>query len=928
MVEGVVLNMLEKAPNGAQSDFLSRKSVPIARWRRGAALVAGTKRLVQTFHSDQSMHLPGDTRAATVSRRVYRFGPFIVDEERRTVRAADGRIELPPRVFDLLCVLLAEPARVFRREELMVLVWPDATEVGDGALSQAIAVLRRSLGKAGEGSIRTVARVGYGIAEEVDVALLSVAPALVAPTADPPAAPPAPFLPPNPSVATADDSQTAQASTGGRRAGRMQAVLLSIGMLVGASILSLWHFRHPGSETPGIHLELSVLDNARKGEVLRDGLGTLIGSRIVLGGRIPAGAEPRIRLSGQIFDVPGEPRRFRLRWILDRDGQQTGHWVQIVDGARLLEAIDALAMALSDRGVRASGPGAGAIDEEALAAFADGLMAQRDGSVAEARGHFERALAESANFGLARAQLARMLELQGHRDLAVANAKLALDDLAPASIAHLSARQALQRMLLDHVGAGRTLQMLIEAQPAEVEWRLLLARMQLAQFQLADAQSTLDRFDPAALAPRWRSEWHRVSGSVAFYAGRQAVALAHLRAASALATEIARPDLEASAQMWLATVLWGGGDHAAAREAAQTAERSARIAGDLQSAFNAKAWRLTTAATLPVDATDDEFAALRTEAETFGNRDASFRASYAWIGRLVGTERFREALNLHLELLRDLESEGADGTRRETARSASAVALLAGTANEIEQLHLLAIGTTDSFAGTAWQRTALLAEHASARGDLAVAKAAFDSAAGDGSSNDNRRLFHCRAARMAALSGDVAAAETSVERCRTAIDAAAAGLRPGAAARLHAATALLRLLRSDPEGARREIDHGRSAAKALWGLDAGWAWFELAETGAFAARPGSALASVDEMLGTAALRHAPRLRERAEVARCVAALRDGDRGLCKGDYMAMAWRPTGTSSPGGRSVAEPFPDAGDAVAWLALHRAAVRWLDR
>lgn len=101
----------------------------------------------------------------------FRFGPFLVSPAHRVVRR-DGRdLPLIPRYFDLLVLLLVERHRVVTRQEIFDRVWSDVV-VSDGALTQAIRTIRRSLGDDPKDPqfVRTIARQGYQfVAANVEV---------------------------------------------------------------------------------------------------------------------------------------------------------------------------------------------------------------------------------------------------------------------------------------------------------------------------------------------------------------------------------------------------------------------------------------------------------------------------------------------------------------------------------------------------------------------------------------------------------------------------------------------------------------------------------------------------------------------------------------------------------------------------------------
>jgi DNA-binding winged helix-turn-helix (wHTH) protein len=74
----------------------------------------------------------------------------------------DQVVRLIPRYFDLLLLLVEERQRAVSRQEIFDRVWADVV-VSDGALTQAIRTIRRTLGDGSQASqfIRTVSRHGY-----------------------------------------------------------------------------------------------------------------------------------------------------------------------------------------------------------------------------------------------------------------------------------------------------------------------------------------------------------------------------------------------------------------------------------------------------------------------------------------------------------------------------------------------------------------------------------------------------------------------------------------------------------------------------------------------------------------------------------------------------------------------------------------------
>ena len=106
----------------------------------------------------------------------YTFGPFDLDTEEHTLLRAGDPITLPPKCFDLLCVLIRSHGRLIEKDQLMRLLWPN-TFVEEANLSNLIAVLRKALGDSPSQSqyIQTVPKLGYRFAAPISapVAVIS-----------------------------------------------------------------------------------------------------------------------------------------------------------------------------------------------------------------------------------------------------------------------------------------------------------------------------------------------------------------------------------------------------------------------------------------------------------------------------------------------------------------------------------------------------------------------------------------------------------------------------------------------------------------------------------------------------------------------------------------------------------------------------------
>ncbi len=87
---------------------------------------------------------------------------FELDVQRARLLRDGQEVDLEPKVFDLLCYLIAHPHRLISKEELKGAVW-HAQRLSDGVTGNAVAKLRRALGQPAEAAapIETVRGRGY-----------------------------------------------------------------------------------------------------------------------------------------------------------------------------------------------------------------------------------------------------------------------------------------------------------------------------------------------------------------------------------------------------------------------------------------------------------------------------------------------------------------------------------------------------------------------------------------------------------------------------------------------------------------------------------------------------------------------------------------------------------------------------------------------
>src|SRR5262245_56126876 len=93
----------------------------------------------------------------------YRFGAFDLYPAQRRLYRRQKPIELQPKVFDAMLLLVQNAERLVLRDDLIKTLWPD-TFVTDANLTNIIVTLRRVLGKA---SIQPVSKYGYRFTMQV-----------------------------------------------------------------------------------------------------------------------------------------------------------------------------------------------------------------------------------------------------------------------------------------------------------------------------------------------------------------------------------------------------------------------------------------------------------------------------------------------------------------------------------------------------------------------------------------------------------------------------------------------------------------------------------------------------------------------------------------------------------------------------------------
>lgn len=101
--------------------------------------------------------------AAPAAPQVVQLGPLRLDRGRREGRVGAAGLGLTRLEFDILWLLVANPARVHSRERILSSAWGADADPMTNVVDVYIARLRKKLDKAGGPRIETVRGVGYRI---------------------------------------------------------------------------------------------------------------------------------------------------------------------------------------------------------------------------------------------------------------------------------------------------------------------------------------------------------------------------------------------------------------------------------------------------------------------------------------------------------------------------------------------------------------------------------------------------------------------------------------------------------------------------------------------------------------------------------------------------------------------------------------------
>jgi two-component system alkaline phosphatase synthesis response regulator PhoP len=96
--------------------------------------------------------------AAAATSNIVKLGDLIIDRDQYKIVFKKEEMILPRKEFELLSLLTTKPGKVFKREEILDIVWGNEVIVGGRTIDVHIRKLREKLG---DDSFKTVKGVGY-----------------------------------------------------------------------------------------------------------------------------------------------------------------------------------------------------------------------------------------------------------------------------------------------------------------------------------------------------------------------------------------------------------------------------------------------------------------------------------------------------------------------------------------------------------------------------------------------------------------------------------------------------------------------------------------------------------------------------------------------------------------------------------------------
>ncbi len=102
-------------------------------------------------------------------KHLYKFGKFVLDTNEKHLLSENNRIQLTPKVFELLHLFLENSGKLITKDEILDKVWSDSF-VEEGNLTFTVNQLRKLLSDNARkpNFIETIPRRGYRFIAEVE----------------------------------------------------------------------------------------------------------------------------------------------------------------------------------------------------------------------------------------------------------------------------------------------------------------------------------------------------------------------------------------------------------------------------------------------------------------------------------------------------------------------------------------------------------------------------------------------------------------------------------------------------------------------------------------------------------------------------------------------------------------------------------------
>jgi DNA-binding response OmpR family regulator len=104
------------------------------------------------------------TDKAFTAGSIMRYAGIVVDTDLKTLMIDGKEVALPKKEYEILCLLLSNPGKIFSREDILSKVWDNEVVVLDRTIDVNITRLRQKLGVYGK---HIITRSGYGYGFQV-----------------------------------------------------------------------------------------------------------------------------------------------------------------------------------------------------------------------------------------------------------------------------------------------------------------------------------------------------------------------------------------------------------------------------------------------------------------------------------------------------------------------------------------------------------------------------------------------------------------------------------------------------------------------------------------------------------------------------------------------------------------------------------------